>query len=614
MPRSGNTNVMLRSFVALLLLQTARAYLTALEEVDMTVGNKNYILASTLTSPRELIPLDFYRFCYPKDNVQTLDQPNLGLILTGEVFKSSPFIVTNGVNTSCVLVEKKANMTDYCRKLIRNGYRAHMVLDEMDVFQRDQTNCAHEPTPYRKGFQIGSQDCNDEEKRIKVHNYLSFQIDYHNATTKENSIYVVGFEVLLDSREDPCSDASDPVYIDTATEVQYGYSVTWKQSDKVWSNRWETYIQRRTGSDQTGHFEADITMSLLLVFLISLFVVFIMMRTLHYDFNRYNNPDNEDEMQEEVGWKLIHTDVFRPPTHPNRFAAVIGTGVQITGMILSALFLCLIGFMSPGAKGMILGALIFMFVIFAFLNGYCCGRLQMHFKTKNWKTPIAGGIVYPGGVFLLWAFSELLLKKAKSTSVVDSLTVARLLLYFCFLEALLVFGASAAFKQEAIEPPIPYKSLARPIPPQSAFLRWYLVFLPGFFAFVPVSYELSLMMKAIWEGGIYIMFTYVTVLTLLGIILVAETSVCYIYYQLVYEDYRWWWKSFFATSGVPFFYYVLVIYRMVFELEFASSLSYWLYFTFATITCFTMMFVCGTVGFYSTWYFVTRIYNSIRIE
>lgn len=41
-------------------------------------------------------------------------------------------------------------------------------------------------------------------------------------------------------------------------------------------------------------------------------VSMIMMRTLRTDFHRHNQMDNEDI--EETGWKLVHGDVFRPPS------------------------------------------------------------------------------------------------------------------------------------------------------------------------------------------------------------------------------------------------------------------------------------------------------------
>lgn len=65
----------------------------------------------------------------------------------------------------------------------------------------------------------------------------------------------------------------------------------------------------------------------------------IMVRTLRRDIARYNAGDSDslaslDESIEETGWKLVHGDVFRPPTNSRLFAAVIGSGIQIFFMTL----------------------------------------------------------------------------------------------------------------------------------------------------------------------------------------------------------------------------------------------------------------------------------------
>ena len=41
------------------------------------------------------------------------------------------------------------------------------------------------------------------------------------------------------------------------------------------------------------------------------------MRVLKNDFSRYARGDEEDEEEEETGWKLVHGDVFRLPYNPN---------------------------------------------------------------------------------------------------------------------------------------------------------------------------------------------------------------------------------------------------------------------------------------------------------
>ena len=65
------------------------------------------------------------------------------------------------------------------------------------------------------------------------------------------------------------------------------------------------------------------------------------MRVLRNDFARYNLSDEEgDELdQDDYGWKIIHTDVFRFPAHKSLLCAVLGEdgkcvseGVRVGGV------------------------------------------------------------------------------------------------------------------------------------------------------------------------------------------------------------------------------------------------------------------------------------------
>ena len=42
-------------------------------------------------------------------------------------------------------------------------------------------------------------------------------------------------------------------------------------------------------------------------------------------------------MQEDFGWKLVHGDVFRPPTHPMLLSVFLGAGAQFMCMIIITL-------------------------------------------------------------------------------------------------------------------------------------------------------------------------------------------------------------------------------------------------------------------------------------
>lgn len=62
-------------------------------------------------------------------------------------------------------------------------------------------------------------------------------------------------------------------------------------------------------------------------------VAMILVRTLTKDITKYNRVMTDEEKaeeREETGWKLVHADVFRPPTEwPMLFCVLIGTGMQV---------------------------------------------------------------------------------------------------------------------------------------------------------------------------------------------------------------------------------------------------------------------------------------------
>ena len=76
------------------------------------------------------------------------------------------------------------------------------------------------------------------------------------------------------------------------------------------------------------------------------FLATILIRVLKNDFTRYARADLEDQdEEEESGWKLVHGDVFRPPANPLLFASLVGSGVQLLCLVIGLLILA--GLRSP---------------------------------------------------------------------------------------------------------------------------------------------------------------------------------------------------------------------------------------------------------------------------
>lgn len=61
-------------------------------------------------------------------------------------------------------------------------------------------------------------------------------------------------------------------------------------------------------------------------------VAMILLRALHKDISRYNAVDAQEDVQEDYGWKLVHGDVFRPPTRSMLLAVFVGSGTQLIAM------------------------------------------------------------------------------------------------------------------------------------------------------------------------------------------------------------------------------------------------------------------------------------------
>ena len=72
----------------------------------------------------------------------------------------------------------------------------------------------------------------------------------------------------------------------------------------------------------------------MIVLFLSGMVAMIMMRTLYQDIARYNQLETQEESQEETGWKLVHADIFRPPSNPGLLCVYVGSGAQFLGMTI----------------------------------------------------------------------------------------------------------------------------------------------------------------------------------------------------------------------------------------------------------------------------------------
>ena len=126
-------------------------------------------------------------------------------------------------------------------------------------------------------------------------------------------------------------------------------------------------------TDSQIHWVAIIN-SVMIAFFLTAMVAMIMMRTLRADLRRYHEMETQEEAQEETGWKLVHGDVFRPPSHPLMLSVLVGSGVQVISMSTITLVFALLGFLSPANRGGLMTAMVVLYVLMGYVH---CQRLTM---------------------------------------------------------------------------------------------------------------------------------------------------------------------------------------------------------------------------------------------
>ena len=192
------------------------------------------------------------------------------------------------------------------------------------------------------------------------------------------------------------SEGSAPQEVKPGEEIVYTYDTLFKESDIRWASRWDTYLLM---ADDEIHWFSIIN-SMMIVLFLSVMTALIMLRTLHRDITVYNQLETAEETQEESGWKLVHGDVFRVPAHYTWLSVFAGTGVQLLCMTTVTIFFAVLGFLSPANRGGLMTAMVMIYVIMSFVNGFVSAFLFRMFKGQTWKmNAVKASLLYPGVVF-----------------------------------------------------------------------------------------------------------------------------------------------------------------------------------------------------------------------
>jgi len=343
----------------------------------------------------------------------------------------------------------------------------------------------------------------------------------------------------------------------------------------------------------------------------------IMIRTLRKDIAGYNEMQTLEEAQEETGWKLVHGDVFRPPSSAMFLSALVGTGFQIGVAFLLSMFCAILKLLNPMKKGQTLTAILILYVLSGSVAGYVSSRLYKFSNANDWKlNTLYTAVGLPGLLVSMFCVLNVFLSFAGAATAVSFLTILALFaMWVCISMPLVFIGSYIGFAANKLEVPTKVNQISRTIPE----LSWYSkppfsVLLGGILPFGSVCIELFFIMSALWLHQIYyVMGFLLAVLLILGATC-AEVAVVMCYLQLCGEDHRWWWKSFWNCASAGFYLFLYSLWFLISRLDLVGVLPVAVYLTYMSMISICFGLFCGAVGVTMCFWFNKTIYGALKVD
>jgi transmembrane 9 superfamily protein 2/4 len=634
---------------------------------------------NALTSIHTQVPRDYYRlpYCTPGDGVEMASE-NLGEFLTGNKIENSPYEIYMMQERFCqVLCQVKLDNPLTVRRtkmFVKMDYHNNWIIDNLPS-ARILDGMHAEKRHYAGGFPIGNtmkkesdhpktkKELKKEEQKkftatkkffeneeVHIFNHVHIHIDYHK-NDGEDGYRVVGFAVEplsvkhrfandwkwdgedKDGYKKPLStcnpkehlsrkDILEPQVVAVGEDILYTYDVTFQESIIEWSTRWDVYLTEDHIIPAKVHWWS-INNSILVVVLLSGMVGGILIRNLRKDIAGYNAvPLTDEEKEEEIeekGWKLVHADVFRPPSMmPMMFCVVNGTGLQLSVTSLVAIGLSAMGFLNPARRGSLLTSGLVFYMLSGIFAGYLSSRLYKCFRGRQWQLcTLLTAIFFPGVCFVFFGSFNIILAFFRSSGAVPFLDVVILAaMWGCVSIPLVFLGAFFGYKRPAYEFPCKTATISRAIPPSGA---WFMrpsvgMLLAGLVPFSAAFVELFFIMTSLWMDQYYYVFGFTLVVFIIVLVTACEITLLLVYYQLCAENHRWWWFSFMCAGSTGLY---LFLYSMYWFSQLHASkmaITYMLYFGYMFLVSLGLMFITGCAGFLSSFWFMRKIFSTIKVD
>lgn len=408
---------------------------------------------------------------------------------------------------------------------------------------------------------------------------------------------------------------------DPPLNVRFSYSVDWVPSTVSFADRMNRYTQVHFLPATLEIHWLSIINILVLVLLLTAFLAVILMRVVKNDFTRYMRADDDDDGlggEEETGWKLIHADVFRFPSHLNFFCAAVGAGAQLFSMTLCLLSMAVLGVFAPSKRGSIVTACIVLYTLCAGVGGFVSARLYRQLQGDQWAWNIVlCAVLLPGPLLAIFSFLNTTAIAHGSTAALPFSTIMIVLALFALVNLPLTVLGGVAGRNVASDFNAPCRTtkMPRQIPQVPCYRSSFSQFLvAGFLPFSAISIELHYIFASVWGHKVYTLFGILFLAFVLCTVVTSFIVIALTYFQLAVEDHRWWWRSFISGGAVGVFVYAYCFFYYFTHSEMSGFLQTSFFFGYMAIVSIAFFLMLGFVGFFSALGFVRYIYGRIKIE
>lgn len=413
--------------------------------------------------------------------------------------------------------------------------------------------------------------------------------------------------------------SENKIHLTPTAKISFTYEVNWKPSDVKYENRFDKYLDPNFFQHRI-HWFSIFNSFMMVIFLVGL-VTMILLRTLRKDYARYSKDEDMDDMErdlgDEYGWKQVHGDVFRPASHGMLFSALIGSGYQLTTVVLTVICFAILGELYT-ERGSLLSTAIFVYAATSPVNGYFGGSLYARMGGKVWiKQMLLSAFMLPVLVCGTAFFINFIAIYYHASRAIPFGTMVAVTCICLFVILPLTLVGTVLGRNLAGQPDYPCRinAVPRPIPEKKWFMEpGIIILLGGVLPFASIFIEMYFIFTSFWAYKIYYVYGFMLLVCIILIIVTVCVTIVCTYFLLNAEDYRWQWTSFLAAASTSAYVYMYSFYYFFFKTKMYGLFQTAFYFGYMALFSAALGIMCGTVGYIGTSHFVRKIYSTVKID